>query len=517
MNSIIIIGAGMGGLAAGIYGQHNGFQTTIYEAHTLPGGQCTGWKRKGYTFDASIHSLNGFKDHTRVNDFWQELGAMPCEMVKRNEFVSAMGPDGTVFYNYFDLEKLEAHLKQLAPEDSAVIDAYLQGIRSFLNVKDLLGVTNFGSFWEKLSLLPFFLSTMKYFRHSMGTFGKQFQHPLLRKAFPLIRNSVPDVPLFGYLAEHSSYMYGDTGWPRGGGLAFSRNIADRYIQMGGTIHYGKKVVKILTENHRAYGVELEDGTQHTADFVVSDADGRKTIREMLGGQYMNPKVARFCEPFPEDKTVASAVMVYLGVKRDLSAYPSGLILLLDHPETIGGQVCEHLNMQIYGFDASMAPAGKGVIKVELSGQPAYFSRLYHDKAAYQAAKDRIADQVITLLEKPFPGLREDIEVVDVATLQSWERYMRGTQGHNNYPRKYKDLTDIRNVLDFMLGTNRMVTLPGLSNFYFTGQWVTSMGSLFSNAMTGRTVVQKICKQCGRKFATPLKDRLVEYPAVKIAQ
>jgi phytoene dehydrogenase-like protein len=37
--SIIIIGAGMGGLAAGIYGQMNGYQTKIFEMHSVPGGQ----------------------------------------------------------------------------------------------------------------------------------------------------------------------------------------------------------------------------------------------------------------------------------------------------------------------------------------------------------------------------------------------------------------------------------------------------------------------------------------------
>jgi hypothetical protein len=110
--------------------------------------------------------------------------------------------------------------------------------------------------------------------------------------------------------------------------------------------------------------------------------------------------------------------------------------------------------------------------------------------------------VIRLLENQFPGLRRDVEVVDVATLHTWERYMGGTQGHNNFPNKYKDLTDIRNVLDFMFGLNRMYTLPGLEHFFFAGQWVTSMGSLFANALTGRTVVQRICKQCGVRFRGP---------------
>jgi len=80
--------------------------------------------------------------------------------------------------------------------------------------------------------------------------------------------------------------------------------------------------------------------------------------------------------------------------------------------------------------------------------------------------------------------------------------MGGTHGYNNFPRKYEDLTDMRNVLDFMFGLNRTFTLPGLQNFFFTGQWVTSMGSLFVNALTGKTVIQKICKQCGVGFQKP---------------
>lgn len=307
---------------------------------------------------------------------------------------------------------------------------------------------------------------------------------------------------FEYLAEHASFIYGDSGWPRGGGMTLSKNMADRYSQLGGFIRYRSKVVKILTDNDRACGVELEDGTQHTADFVVSNADGRKTILELLDGQYMSKKVARYCEPYPEDGEVSSAVIVFLGVKRDLSSYPSALIMFLEQPEVIAGHTCDHLHMQIYGFDASMAPDGKGVIKVELFSKPSYFSRLHADKSAYRAEKNRVAEQVITLLERQFPGLREDIEVIDVSTLHTWERFMGGTQGHNNYPRKYEDLTDMRNVLDFMFGLNRMFTLPGLHNFFFTGQWVTSMGSLFSNALTGRTVVEKICQQCGVEFTTP---------------
>ena len=45
--SIIIIGAGFAGLAAGIYARLNGYRTQIFEMHSQPGGLCTSWKRKG--------------------------------------------------------------------------------------------------------------------------------------------------------------------------------------------------------------------------------------------------------------------------------------------------------------------------------------------------------------------------------------------------------------------------------------------------------------------------------------
>ena len=56
---IIIIGAGIAGLAAGCYGQMNGYRTQIFELHDLPGRLCTAWERRGFTFEACIHYIFG--------------------------------------------------------------------------------------------------------------------------------------------------------------------------------------------------------------------------------------------------------------------------------------------------------------------------------------------------------------------------------------------------------------------------------------------------------------------------
>ncbi len=58
-----------------------------------------------------------------------------------------------------------------------------------------------------------------------------------------------------------------------------------------------------------------------------------------------------------------------------------------------------------------------------------------------------------------------------------------------------------NILASASGKGWEMTLPGLFNFYLVGQWATSAGSLFSNALSGRTAIRSLCKQQGKKFTT----------------
>jgi hypothetical protein len=57
------------------------------------------------------------------------------------------------------------------------------------------------------------------------------------------------------------------------------------------------------------------------------------------------------------------------------------------------------------------------------------------------------------------------------------------------------------ILASAFGRGWEMTLPGLSRFHMVGQWATSAGSLFSNALSGRTAIKTICRQQGRRFIT----------------
>jgi phytoene dehydrogenase-like protein len=75
---ILIIGAGIVGLSTGCYARMNGYGATIMEMHTTPGGLCTSWTRDGYTFDGSIHNLDGTSPDSAFHRMWRELGVVPA-------------------------------------------------------------------------------------------------------------------------------------------------------------------------------------------------------------------------------------------------------------------------------------------------------------------------------------------------------------------------------------------------------------------------------------------------------
>ena len=482
--SIIIIGSGLGGLSAGIYGQMNGFTTRIYEMHNRPGGQCASWQRGGYTFDACIHHLMGCSPSSKIYELWSEIGAMPVELVYPKECVSVAASDGRMFYDYYDLDRLEEHLCALSPQDIKVIREYIHAIRS-LSKGDLMGEMAMTGVPGVLKNIPAFLKNLKWFKISMESFANRFSDPFLQKAVPLLIYSSPSFPVFFHLMRHASGYNQDIAWPVGASKAFVDGIAHRYETLGGKVYYNRKVTKIIAKNGRAVGVQLNDGTEEFADFVISNADGRKTLLDMLEGRFMSERLRGYCAE-PADET-NWAVHVFLGVNRDLSKEPSSLILLLDEPVTIAGHPLTSLEMQLYGFDNSMAPQGKGTIKVELVSTYSYWKELAANKKDYEAEKQRVASQVISLLEKHFHGITNQVEVVDVPTLLTWERLMGGTHGFVNAPSKKLDILG-------SLFKNDDMTIPGLDNFYFVGMWATSAGATFLNALSGKKAIRRICQK-----------------------
>ena len=127
---IIIIGGGVAGLSAGIYGRLNGFDTEIIEMHSITGGQCTAWKRKGFRFDYCLHWLVGTRSGP-FNDIWKETGVLndAVQIIDHDIHTTIYDASGREFIIYTNLDRWEKYLCSFAPEDTAAIGKMCRDMR----------------------------------------------------------------------------------------------------------------------------------------------------------------------------------------------------------------------------------------------------------------------------------------------------------------------------------------------------------------------------------------------------
>lgn len=497
--SIIIIGGGIAGLSAGCYGQMNGFRTRIFEMHKKkPGGLCTSWKRQGYTVNGCLHWLIGSGPASKFHDLWNDLGALEGKtIVNYEQYGHLEFASGEKLTFYSDIDKLEQELKRVGPDDTKLIHEFISAVRACSRFEPPLEkAPEVMGFFDMLKMIvtnfPLLRTLWKWNRISLTEYGDRFKSPLLRKAFPLL--FMPDFPVTFMLMTFAWLHNRSAGYPIGGSLPFSQAIEKRYLALGGEMVYKARVVKILTKDDRATGIRLEDGTEHFADYVISAADGHATIFDMLEGRYVDDRIKGYYEtllPFPP------LVYVALGVNRAFKELPTsaGIALELAEPFSVGGVEQKFLDLHIYNFDPTLAPEGKTLITSMFQTDYEYWKDLRQNEEQYKAEKERIADRVVALLDKRFPGLAAEVEMRDVSSPTTFVRYTgnwKGSfEGWQVTPKTWN------------LGKVMKKTLPGLDNFYMAGHWVEPGGGLPAVAMCGRNVIQIICKKERKKFFTKL--------------
>ena len=495
--SIIIIGGGLTGLAAGCYGRMNGYRTAIFEMHSVAGGVCTGWKRKGYTIDGAMNWLLGTKPETEYYRLWKELGATQHWQVYDHDlFVLTEDENHNIFHMCTDINRLEQQMMEIAPEDKTVISEYVKAIRDCERFampidkpQELYGLTDYIKF---IKMLPFLRFARKWGRISLDDYNKQFKSGTLRKILSLdMESQFGEMPMLAMFMMLSFLHQKEAGYVIGGALALVSYIQQRYFDLGGEIQFNSRVEKILVENDKAVGIRLADGTEHKGDVVISAADGRTTIFDMLGGKYIDDKISSYYDNL---KLFPPLVYVGLGIARKFDDVPPsvcGLDFPLEQPVTVAGREYKSMVALVCNYDPTLSPEGKTVVKVQFDTDYDYWEELYREPKKYREEKERIADLVVEHLDKRFPGLAGQVEMRDVATPMTWVRYT------GNWKGSYEGWMITKDT--FMMEMSK--TLPGLENFYMAGQWINPGGGMPTAVMSGNHTIQMICRKDAKPFVT----------------
>jgi phytoene dehydrogenase-like protein len=486
---ILIIGAGIAGLSAGVHARRNGYDAEIFEKHDLPGGLCTAWERKGYTFDGCIHYLFGTKPGSQFNRLWREVGALEdTAVINPDIFMSIEKSDGRAIHIYSDLDLLEEHLLEQAPDDEKVIRALIDAARVFSRAEFPLDKPEeLYKAWDMplllFKMIPLFKIMGQFSRVSIAEYLGQIKDPFLKEALGLFMPS--GYPMINLVSTLANLHNRDAGFPQGGSLKFVRSIEKRFLELGGRINYRRPVKEILVEEGRAAGLLFDDGSEVRGDTVIAAADLHHSVYDLLKGKYLTPLIK---ESFADLPTYTS-VQVSLGIDGDLSGEAESVALKLDQAITLGSEQNDYIYLTNFSFDPTLAPAGKTVVRATLFSSFEYWEGVAKKRELYREKKDQVAQSVIRAVEKRFPPARGRIEVVDVATPVTFARYTGVYKG------AYMAWVVPPDAGRFKIPKQ----LPGLENFYQIGQWVSPPAGLPGAMLTGRHVLQIICHRDKKPF------------------
>ncbi len=395
-----------------------------------------------------------------------------------------------------DLEKLETDLLAISPADAEEIHRFIKEVDW---MKDSPLLTDLGmsttppelrgrfdslkEMWQMRGFMKYFTGK---FSGSAIKYTENLKSSFLKTVFQNLFS--PEAPIWFVIMILATAAAGQLGLFKGGCHEFVRSIEKTYKSLGGQIQYKSKVERILVENDVAVGVVLSDGSEHGADVIVSAADGRSTIYNLLDGKYIDEKIENRYKTW---KPYDPMIVVSLGVNRLFEDEAPLNMFMMNDPLEYAERSTYILPLRVFNYGDVFAPVGKTVIQVMLETDWDYWYNLRQNRNEYDLVKEQLAHDIIKRLESCYPGITSQIEMTDVATpFTSW-RYT---------------LNDKGSPMGWMLTKKTLMelvprTLPGLENFYMAGHWVLPGGGVPGSIYTGRNVIQILCKRDGEQFKT----------------
>ncbi|MCR9221192.1 MAG: phytoene desaturase [Alphaproteobacteria bacterium] len=280
----VVIGAGVGGLAAAIRLGARGYAVTVLDKLDKPGGRAYVFEQDGFQFDAGPTIITA---PYLFEELWTLCGKRMADhvtLVPMDPFYKIRFDDGRVFTYRGDMEAMREEVARFEPNDVA-------GFDRFMKASERIYQTAF----EKLADQPF--NSLRFtagelvemvrlggHRSVYATVSKYLSHPLLRLTFsfhPLLIGGNPfSATAYYCLIAHLEKKHG-VHFAMGGTGALVRGMADLIEGQGNRVRYGVEVERIEVEDGRAAGVRLADGERVAADLVISNADSAWTYGKLL--------------------------------------------------------------------------------------------------------------------------------------------------------------------------------------------------------------------------------------------
>ena len=477
---IVIIGAGIAGLTAGIYARRSGFDVTILEQHSIPGGMCTSWKRKGYLFEGAMHWLTGSSPKTEAYQMWKETGALRDETpVLLREPFHCVEYDGNTLCLYRDIDKTAEHLRKASPADESLLKQLVRDVKKLskmqMPVFDIKGVKaqnpkrmTFGSLFKMLPAIP---AMSKLGKITCRDWAMRFKHPGIQRLFRIVPDRYAASSLVFTLATLHT---GDGGYPEGGSLAMAERMAKTFTDLGGKLLFNTKVLKVNINNSNVTGVTLESGMMDADAVIVT----QETIAA-LDKLFEKPPQDLWLKELRETVKPAVCTFISIGVRTEL---PDGILpeWRLKTPIKYANQTVNEISFNSY---RRYAPEGRTALTAALICDTYDFWKKAKDEERYDDEKQALAEQFNRVLCEKYPQCEGNIEIIDIATPLTYERYTGAYHG------SWMAVTEPGDKMKQYPGT-----CENIDGLFFAGHRMMLPGGLPAAAASGRRAAQLVCRK-----------------------
>ena len=424
---VIIIGAGPGGLAAGMLLASKGYKVKIYEKESIVGGRNGSITLGDYTFDIgpTFFMMKNVLEYIfkaagkKLDDYCEVIPLEPMYRLRysgERDLLASSNP-----------EIMRKNIEEFSPGSAEGYDQYLKKEhKKFETLIPCLEVPystvrDFFS-WQFIRSLPYLDAHCSLY----DVLKRYFDDPDVITSFTFQAKYIGMSPweapgtfsIISYI-EHGGGIFHVTG----GLNKLSLGMAKAFNEEGGEIKLSAPVKEVLIENKKAVGVLLEDGTIDKADYTIINADFAHAMTTIVDKK----NLTKYTKAKLDNKKYScSTFMLYLGVNKEYKEMEHHSIIFADNYKKNVEEITNTLEISDdFSFyvqnasvtDSTLAPKGKSALYV-LVPVPNNFSNIDWEKEKLKF-RDRIIDSIET--RGGYSSLRDNIEEELIITPTDWEK------------------------------------------------------------------------------------------------
>ena len=465
MENIVIVGSGIGGLAAGAKLSKEGYNVTVIEKHFIAGGYATNFVRKAktgekFTFDVSLHGIGDLNEDREFYRQLKQIGVFEkVKPIRKKETATFVLDNDEEFDIPDDFEKYKQELIKKFPNEKDGIEKLFTFLRAFDEDMEI-------SVYKK-GEMPKYIHSLQDI--TLYDFLKQYVNDekfIDIFCFLWLYYGLPskEINAYYYLVAWLGYHIGGTYYMEGGAGAFSKAFSDIIEENGGHIVLKEEVIKINTKNDKIISVTTNKGKTFKADtFIINGC-----LENVLECVDNKKNISDYLEKIKSNQTSCSLTQLYIGLDCDptsLGIEKSDIFYDYKEGSDKGYEYIKNGNYENTHF----AIVNYNLLDPNLNKDTGFicitigdFEENWpdHNSEEYKNKKQQVTDILLKRLYCHFPKVEGHVIITELGTPKTMKRYTNNKNGA-----VYGFAQDLENG-----GFNRVGHKAFFENCYIASAW-----------------------------------------------